>query len=306
MLGGALNPLSGDRSRTSCVSGSCWLASQIRRTASTCPRSSSPPTPNTEGEATATYLVRMMRDIPGLTVSRLASGLPMGGDLEFADRVDAGVAHCPGRRELSRKRLMSGRRSKVSRSVVRPSRRGAQIIASAGKAFATRPYREITLKDIAERRRGVSASSHHQVLRSKRAVVRRVGRLPGRRAVTVFDAPERLARRAHGLAVHQAVGVVQAAVHELVFMSGVSEESNRKLRENYSTQMIDTLGRSPVRPRREIARGNWRCRWWSEWRSCAGRMMAGHATGTQDEVVALYAPAGAKAARRVKRRHNSC
>src|SRR4029077_7520691 len=41
--------------------------------------------PNTEGEATATYLVRMLRDIPGLTVSRIASGLPMGGDLEFAD-----------------------------------------------------------------------------------------------------------------------------------------------------------------------------------------------------------------------------
>ena len=37
--------------------------------------------PNTEGEATATYLVRILRDIPGLTVSRIASGLPMGGDL---------------------------------------------------------------------------------------------------------------------------------------------------------------------------------------------------------------------------------
>ncbi|HNA51317.1 MAG TPA: recombination mediator RecR, partial [Mycobacterium sp.] len=36
--------------------------------------------PNTEGEATATYLVRILRDIPGLTVTRIASGLPMGGD----------------------------------------------------------------------------------------------------------------------------------------------------------------------------------------------------------------------------------
>ncbi|MCS7483430.1 recombination mediator RecR [Umezawaea endophytica] len=53
--------------------------------------------PNTEGEATATYLVRMLRDFPGLTVTRLASGLPMGGDLEFAD-------------ELTLGRAMSGRR----------------------------------------------------------------------------------------------------------------------------------------------------------------------------------------------------
>lgn len=48
--------------------------------------------PNTEGEATATYLVRIMRDFPGLTISRLASGLPMGGDLEFADEVTLGRA----------------------------------------------------------------------------------------------------------------------------------------------------------------------------------------------------------------------
>ena len=54
--------------------------------------------PNTEGEATATYLVRMLRDFPGLTVTRLASGLPMGGDLEFAD-------------ELTLGRAMSGRRA---------------------------------------------------------------------------------------------------------------------------------------------------------------------------------------------------
>ncbi|MBF6096350.1 recombination mediator RecR, partial [Nocardia cyriacigeorgica] len=46
--------------------------------------------PNTEGEATATYLVRMLRDFPGLTVTRLASGLPMGGDLEFADELTLG------------------------------------------------------------------------------------------------------------------------------------------------------------------------------------------------------------------------
>ncbi|WP_078311189.1 MULTISPECIES: recombination mediator RecR [unclassified Mycobacterium] len=55
--------------------------------------------PNTEGEATATYLVRMLRDFPGLSVTRLASGLPMGGDLEFADELTLGRA-LAGRRPL--------------------------------------------------------------------------------------------------------------------------------------------------------------------------------------------------------------
>jgi recombination protein RecR len=55
--------------------------------------------PNTEGEATATYLARMMRDFPGLTVTRLASGLPMGGDLEFADELTLGRA-VSGRRAM--------------------------------------------------------------------------------------------------------------------------------------------------------------------------------------------------------------
>src|SRR5688500_5199287 len=56
--------------------------------------------PNTEGEATATYLVRLLRDFPGLSVTRLASGLPMGGDLEFADELTLGRA-LSGRRALS-------------------------------------------------------------------------------------------------------------------------------------------------------------------------------------------------------------
>lgn len=56
--------------------------------------------PNTEGEATATYLQRMLRDFPGLSVTRLASGLPMGGDLEFADELTLGRA-LSGRRILA-------------------------------------------------------------------------------------------------------------------------------------------------------------------------------------------------------------
>ena len=47
--------------------------------------------PNLEGEATATYLARMLKTI-GVTVTRLASGLPVGGDLEYADEVTLGRA----------------------------------------------------------------------------------------------------------------------------------------------------------------------------------------------------------------------
>lgn len=54
--------------------------------------------PNLEGEATATYLARMIGPL-GLTVTRLASGLPVGGDLEYADEVTLGRAF-EGRRAL--------------------------------------------------------------------------------------------------------------------------------------------------------------------------------------------------------------
>lgn len=54
--------------------------------------------PNLEGEATATYLSRLIVPL-GLTVTRLASGLPVGGDLEFADEVTLGRAFS-GRRVI--------------------------------------------------------------------------------------------------------------------------------------------------------------------------------------------------------------
>jgi len=47
--------------------------------------------PNLEGEATATYLIRMLSTI-GVRVSKLASGLPVGGDLEYADELTLGRA----------------------------------------------------------------------------------------------------------------------------------------------------------------------------------------------------------------------
>ena len=55
--------------------------------------------PNVEGEATATYLSRLLVQ-PGLVVSRLASGLPVGGDLEYADEITLGRAF-EGRRVIS-------------------------------------------------------------------------------------------------------------------------------------------------------------------------------------------------------------
>ncbi len=54
--------------------------------------------PNLEGEATATYLARLVKPM-GLKVTRLASGLPVGGDLEYADEVTLGRAF-EGRRLL--------------------------------------------------------------------------------------------------------------------------------------------------------------------------------------------------------------
>ena len=47
--------------------------------------------PNTEGEVTAMYLARLLKPI-GLTVTRIASGLPVGGDLEYADELTLGRA----------------------------------------------------------------------------------------------------------------------------------------------------------------------------------------------------------------------
>jgi recombination protein RecR len=54
--------------------------------------------PNIEGEATAMYLARLLKPA-GLRVTRIASGLPVGGDLEYADEVTLGRA-LEGRREV--------------------------------------------------------------------------------------------------------------------------------------------------------------------------------------------------------------
>jgi recombination protein RecR len=93
VLGGAINPLEGvgpDQLRVREL--------MIRLAAGTVKELIIATDPNTEGEATATYLALAVREM-GLTVTRPASGLPVGGDLEYADEITLGRAFA-GRRAL--------------------------------------------------------------------------------------------------------------------------------------------------------------------------------------------------------------
>ncbi len=94
VLGGAINPIAGigpDNLR---------IAQLLKRLADDTIKEVILATdPNLEGEATATYLMRVLSPL-GLTVSKLASGLPVGGDLEYADEVTLGRAF-EGRRSIA-------------------------------------------------------------------------------------------------------------------------------------------------------------------------------------------------------------
>lgn len=94
VLGGAINPIAGigpDNLR---------IAQLLKRLADdTITEVILATDPNLEGEATATYLMRVLSPL-GLTVSKLASGLPVGGDLEYADEVTLGRAF-EGRRSIA-------------------------------------------------------------------------------------------------------------------------------------------------------------------------------------------------------------
>jgi recombination protein RecR len=84
VLGGAINPLEGvgpDNLRIREL--------MVRLGAGTVKELILATDPNTEGEATATYLALMVKPM-GITVTRLASGLPVGGDLEYADEITLG------------------------------------------------------------------------------------------------------------------------------------------------------------------------------------------------------------------------
>ena len=95
VLGGALNPMQGigpDQLRVASLMTRLQDAAIEEVIIAT--------DPNVEGEATATYLIRTLLPL-GVKVSRLASGLPVGGDLEFADEMTLGRAF-EGRRAVER------------------------------------------------------------------------------------------------------------------------------------------------------------------------------------------------------------
>lgn len=161
------------------------------------------------------------------------------------------------------------------------------ILDAAGKAFATRPYRDITLKDIAEDA-GVSAPLIIKYFGSKEQLYEELVDFQTG-AEVLFGAPlDRLGEHMVAMLARPREPYKPLSMN-ILFMSGGSEESNRMLRENYSTQMIDALaarlsGRD-ARLRAELAMS-----------AVMGlaimrrRMMQDRATGTVDEVVAHYAP----------------
>ena len=87
VLGGSISPIEGRGP------GDLHIAELVRRVSDTQVTEVILATdPNLEGEATATYISRLLGEVPGLRISRLASGLPVGGDLEYADEVTLGRA----------------------------------------------------------------------------------------------------------------------------------------------------------------------------------------------------------------------
>ena len=102
--------------------------------------------PNTEGEVTAMYLARQLRPL-GLKVTRLASGLPVGGDLEYADELTLGRA-LEGRREigLATPRAAATASSRGARPHEGPQQRidvGARIGRLARPTAAARRWGEV-------------------------------------------------------------------------------------------------------------------------------------------------------------------
>ena len=93
VLGGAISPIAGDGP------DDLRIAQLMQRLADgTVQEVILATNPNLEGEATATYLSRLLTSLQ-ITVTRLASGLPVGGDLEYADEVTLGRAF-EGRRSI--------------------------------------------------------------------------------------------------------------------------------------------------------------------------------------------------------------
>jgi recombination protein RecR len=137
VLGGALDPING------IGPNELRIAGLMRRVAEESPGEEIAEIiiatdPNTTGEATSTYLARLLRPFPDLVVSRLASGLPMGADLEFADELTLGSA-------LSGRRILSGGPAQAPRSggVLRPAQIDSHVPEPAPEPPHAEPSPEI-------------------------------------------------------------------------------------------------------------------------------------------------------------------
>ena len=137
VLGGALDPING------IGPNELRIAGLMRRVAEESPGEEIAEIiiatdPNTTGEATSTSLARLLRPFPDLVVSRLASGLPMGADLEFADELTLGSA-------LSGRRILSGGPAQAPRSggVLRPAQIDSHVPEPAPEPPHAEPSPEI-------------------------------------------------------------------------------------------------------------------------------------------------------------------
>lgn len=163
----------------------------------------------------------------------------------------------------------------------------ALITEAAGKAFATRPYREITLKDIAEDA-GVSAPLIIKYFGSKEQLF---DELVDFRAAAemLFDVPaDRLGERMVSILARPLEPYKPLSMN-ILFMSGASEESNRTLRENFSTQMIDALAARLSGPEARL-RAELAMSMVMGLAIMRRRMLREHSTGSAEAVVARYAP----------------
>lgn len=87
VLGGSISPIAGRGP------GDLHIAELVRRLSDeTITEVILATNPTLEGEATATYLTRLLGQTPGIRITRLASGLPVGADIEYADEVTLGRA----------------------------------------------------------------------------------------------------------------------------------------------------------------------------------------------------------------------
>ena len=236
--------------------------------------------PNTEGEATATYLVRMLRDFPGLSGQPAAVGPADGRRPRFADELTLGRA-LSGRRRCD---VGSGHCSPVKRTAEQSR---SLIVDAAGRAFATRPYREITLKDIAEDA-GVSAPLIIEYFGSKEQLFDalvdfRAG------AEIVFSGPlDGLGERMVSMFARPLEPYKPLSLN-ILFMSGPSRgeqsQASRQLFGADDRRAGRTMPGPDARLRAELVMSML-----TGLAVMRRKMMQEHATGTPEEVVAHYAP----------------